>query len=66
MKIYLNGIEKDYPANSTVQDILDSLNCMPETFVVELNQSIIPPETYNTSCLVEEDTLEIIRFVGGG
>ncbi len=66
MKISINGKQKDFPSNTTVHDIIDSLDCIPETFVVELNQSIIPPETYNTSCLVEEDTLEIIRFVGGG
>ncbi len=66
MKIFINGKQKEFPSNTTIKDIIHSLNAIPETFVVELNQSIIPPEAYNKSCLVEGDTLELIRFVGGG
>ncbi len=66
MKIIINGKQKEFPSNTTIEEIINSLDCIPETFVVELNQSIIPPDTYRKSCLVEGDTLEIIRFVGGG
>ncbi len=66
MKIFINGKQKEFPSNTTIEDIIHSLNAIPETFVVELNQSIIQPEAYKKSCLVEGDTLELIRFVGGG
>ncbi|MBC3900492.1 sulfur carrier protein ThiS [Acetobacterium malicum] len=36
------------------------------TLAVARNGEIIPKPTYDTVVLCEEDTLEVVRFVGGG
>lgn len=36
------------------------------TLAVARNGEIIPKTTYDTVVLCEEDTLEVVRFVGGG
>lgn len=36
------------------------------TLAVARNGEIIPKPTYDTVLLCEEDTLEVVRFVGGG
>ncbi len=66
MKIFINGRPKTYPKNATIQDVINTLDTVPAAFVVELNQLIIQPETYSNVSLNDEDTIEIIRFVGGG
>ena len=33
---------------------------------VELNGVIVPKANYDSTLLADEDTLEIVRFVGGG
>lgn len=66
MNLIINGKQKEFPEKSTIADIITHLGIPLETVVVELNKSIIQPETYGNQYLKEEDKLEIIRFVGGG
>lgn len=66
MTILVNGKQRTIQAGTTLAQLLDDLRLRPETLVVELNQTIIQPESYSHSSLQEEDCVEIIRFVGGG
>ncbi len=66
MNIKVNGSNKSFQGVSTVADLLHNLQLPPENVVVELNTSIIQPESYSTATLAEGDQVEIIRFVGGG
>ncbi|MEN8198795.1 MAG: sulfur carrier protein ThiS [Thermodesulfobacteriota bacterium] len=66
MTITLNGDKKNIDGVSTLSELLKELNLSPETVVVELNTKIIPPDTLAATPLVAGDTVEIIRFVGGG
>ncbi|WP_041667977.1 sulfur carrier protein ThiS [Acetobacterium woodii] len=36
------------------------------TLAVARNGTIVPKPTYETVMLCDEDTLEVVRFVGGG
>ncbi len=66
MNITLNGNNKSINDTASVTDLLKSLQLAPETVVVELNTTIIQPDSYNSAKLAENDQVEIIRFVGGG
>ena len=66
MNITLNGDNKLLRDISSVADLLKSLDLPPESVVVELNTTIITPDSYNSAILAENDQVEIIRFVGGG
>ncbi len=66
MNLIINGKPKEVATETTVSDILQELGINSDSVVVELNQSILPPEKFGEQYLKEEDKLEVIRFVGGG
>ena len=67
MIIKINGQEMEFDIEElSIMDFLDTKNIKPDSVVVELNQNIIPSEKYFTTRLTHKDSLEILRFVGGG
>jgi thiamine biosynthesis protein ThiS len=66
MQIHVNGETRDLPAGSTVRDLLATLGLNPKTVAVLRNDDIVPCDEQAQTPLVEGDTLEIVRFVGGG
>lgn len=66
IKIILNGKEKEIDRNSTVKDILETLNIKSPMLVVERNVEIVPKEQYESCQLQDGDKLEVVSFFGGG
>ena len=66
MKIAVNGKPVAVPAGSTVQNLLEQLSLVSRQVVVERNQAIVPRQRFAEEVLAEDDTLEIVHFVGGG
>ncbi len=66
MLIVLNGEKREVAHDATVLRVLQDLGFKPEATVVECNSEIINRASYATTPLAEGDTLELIRFVGGG
>ena len=66
MNITLNGEGKTLDRDVSLLDLLKDLSLKPETVVIELNTEIIQPDAYSGQKLSEADSVEIIRFVGGG
>jgi len=66
MKITLNGKDKTLNNGISLLELLNDLSLQPETVVIELNTEIIQPDAYDEQKLNEADSVEIIRFVGGG
>ncbi|GEO24958.1 hypothetical protein AAC03nite_07430 [Alicyclobacillus acidoterrestris] len=66
MKITVNGKSLEVSANSTVQQLVEQLDLGHERIAVEHNQHILEPGDFATATIEEGDTLEIVRFVGGG
>jgi thiazole synthase len=63
--VHING--KDEPAaGMTLQQYVNAQGLKMGTFVVECNEEIIPKEDYEKKILADGDTLEIVRFMGGG
>ncbi|MCO1604092.1 sulfur carrier protein ThiS [Desulfosporosinus nitroreducens] len=52
--------------NTTLLNFLKAQSFDINTIAVERNGEIIPRSAYKNVILYDEDTLEIVRFVGGG
>lgn len=50
----------------TIKEVLKEFSLNEEKVVVEVNFQIIPKEQYANFILKENDSLEVISFVGGG
>lgn len=61
----INGKEYSYGA-LTIVDLLENLKLNKDKVVVEVNFEIIPKEDYGTFVVKENDSLEVLSFVGGG
>ena len=63
--VRINGEEKDF-AGMKVSDLLAQEGCTPAQVAVELNEEILSKQKYAETFLKDGDTVEIVRFVGGG
>ena len=66
MRLRVNGETKTYPDGITVRELLDSLGISNRPVAVELNRKVIPRDKLGEKTLREDDSLEIVTFVGGG
>lgn len=65
MEVIING-NTEFGDYSTVAELLNARNILPNTVVVELNGKILPATDFAITTLKEGDSLEIIEFVAGG
>lgn len=66
MLIRLNGIKKEVPEGATVESLIQLFQLGKKSVVFELNQKVLQRNSYSLTQLKENDTLEIVHFVGGG
>ncbi len=66
MRLKINGETGTYPDGITVQELLDSLGISNRPVAVELNRKVVPRNKLKERQLKEDDSLEIVTFVGGG
>jgi thiamine biosynthesis protein ThiS len=67
LTLTVNGSERRIPAGSTLADLLSSLALDPRVVVIERNGVILRDrESFGSVNLSNDDTLEIVHFVGGG
>ena len=50
----------------TVSELLDSMDISSQRVAVELNEEIVPKAEYSSAVLKDGDSVEVVRFVGGG
>ena len=62
----LNGKTVDLQEDISIEQLLKYYNLNPQKVVVEVNMEIIDDEVYSTYVLKNQDTVEVISFVGGG
>ena len=62
----VNGKEIGYKGNESIVALLNNLKVKEERVVIELNGTIIAKEDFSKVNLQEDDTVEVISFVGGG
>lgn len=63
--IKINGemLEKD---GMTVAEMLADMNINRQQVAVEINEVIVPKAKYDETVLKDGDSVEVVRFVGGG
>jgi thiamine biosynthesis protein ThiS len=64
--LQVNGREKVVPSGLTVRGLLERLELIPATVVVEWNREILDRKRFGEVTLSDGDALEIVHFVGGG
>lgn len=62
----INGKEFHFNNEITVEDMLSELKLDKNKVVVEVNTNIISKEEFNSFKLGENDSIEVVSFVGGG
>ncbi len=63
--VTINGESKEAAGNN-LKDYLESIGFDLTKIVVEKNREIIPHEELDKHMIKDEDTIEVLRFVGGG
>ena len=66
MKLRINGKDVSVGAKKTLGEILLEKGLNPKRIVVEHNLKIVPNEEWSKTILNDDDTVEIVSFVGGG
>ncbi len=66
MEIVVNGAKQMVTENTTVSQLLTTLNIPAERVVVELNLTILKHTQHPSMVLKQGDQVEIVHFVGGG
>ena len=64
--VKINGQNKEMKDNSTIADFLKDNNINPIEVTIEHNFEIVNPKNVTNINLKDQDTLEVLRFVGGG
>ncbi|MCH7959422.1 MAG: sulfur carrier protein ThiS [Candidatus Hydrogenedentes bacterium] len=66
MHLTVNGELRDVPEEVTLAGLMQSLGLKPELTAVQRNDDIVSRDEHATTILLEGDTIELIRIVGGG
>ena len=66
MTLTLNGETRDLETCGTVSDLLASLQLTEKMVLVELNGQAVHRVNFSSANLIDGDTVEIVRMVGGG
>jgi thiamine biosynthesis protein ThiS len=64
--ITVNGVPRETPAGSSLEELLLAQGYNKEMVAVGLNQQVIRRQDYPTVTLKDGDTVEIFNFVQGG
>ena len=65
-RMRVNGKEYEKKTHITVAELLLDLGYRAELVAVEQNGEIVPRSRFAEIMVTEEDTLEVVSFVGGG
>ncbi len=66
MRLMINGEDKVYDENLTVEQLLGKIGLDSKKVAVERNLEIVPKSAYTNIDLSDGDRLEIVHFIGGG
>ena len=64
--VTVNGEKHQLAPETTMSDLLESMQVNNRYCAVECNQELVPRETHSTTTLQDGDQVEIVTLVGGG
>ena len=66
MKIIVNGQEREFKENITLQEVLNALSLEGKVMAAAVNMNIVKQAEWSEYIIHEGDKLELLDFVGGG
>lgn len=66
MKIRINGDIREVPSGINVEELMDLFQLAKKSVLLELNRKVLGRERFSETRLKDEDSVEIVHFVGGG
>ncbi|EDS05927.1 thiamine biosynthesis protein ThiS [[Clostridium] scindens ATCC 35704] len=66
MMVKVNGTEREYRPGMSVLQLLEEMGYSITRVAVEKNGEIVPKNRLSDTYLEDEDSLEVVSFVGGG
>ena len=66
MNIILNGNAREYPDKLSASELLRSLGLADKRLALEVNQEIVPRNTFDNHMINPGDRVEIVHAIGGG
>lgn len=66
MKLIVNGEEKEFEKASSISEIIKILEIEDKVMAAAVNMNVVKKENWENFKLKENDSLELLNFVGGG
>ena len=66
MQVLLNGELREIPDGLTVAGLLADLGVKAQRVAVEVNETVVTKDRYESHRIGSGDSVEIVAFVGGG
>lgn len=66
MQLTVNGKQIEIDSSITISQLLEQLDLANERVAVEHNGQILDSAKFSVIAVSQSDSLEIVRFVGGG
>lgn len=66
MQVRLNGELREIPDGLTVSGLLAHLGVKAPRVAVEVNETVVTKDRYESQRIAPGDSVEIVAFVGGG
>ena len=66
MQVRLNGELREVPEGVTVGGLLGHLGVKAQRVAVEVNDTVVTKDRYESQRIGSGDSIEIVAFVGGG
>ncbi len=66
MKLIINGENKEFSDNLTLSDIIKNLQVENKVMAAAVNMNIVKKQDWNSFIPKENDSIELLNFVGGG
>lgn len=66
MRVIVNGESRDLETSCSIAQLLTDLRLTAGRVAVEINEEVVPRDSYPARHLASGDRVEIVHFVGGG
>lgn len=66
MKLIINGETKEFSEGTSLQSVITSLEVEDKVMAAAVNMQIVKKDEWVNHILTNNDTLELLQFVGGG
>lgn len=66
MRVFVNGETREFADELKLRDLLNHLDIPSQRIAVELNKFVVRRKDWAETEIRDNDTIEIVQFVGGG